>query len=88
MANDNEKVLGMDLADPVPEGCVPLEAIVLVKMIDEEGKPDIFMTATPGLTTWEGLGLVTAAQFRMNAGMNGLLDDDDYQDDDEEPNGG
>jgi hypothetical protein len=84
MANDNEKVLGMELADQLPEGWVALEAVVLLKCLDEKGEPDIFMTATPKLATVDALGLATAAAFRMNAGMNGLLDDDDYADDDDE----
>lgn len=59
----------------LPDGWYPLEAVVVLKGLpaDSEGI-EIFSTATPGLTSWEALGMLTHAADRLR---RVLLDDPD-----------
>lgn len=49
---------GVDLDGDWPEGYVPLEAVVIMKCLDEDGDVTLMSTASPGLTSWEALGMV------------------------------
>ncbi len=52
---------------PLPEGSVPLEAVVLVKFLSAEGTVRYGELSTPSLTTVEALGMITTAQDTMRA---------------------
>jgi hypothetical protein len=69
---------GLELDEPLPEGWTPLEAIVIVKALDETGKMAMFNTATPALNVYEAAGMVRATQLDLERGM---MEDDDDDDD-------
>lgn len=52
---------GIEIA-PLPEGWMVLEAVVIVKGLDEDGDPLWCTRYTQGLTRTELLGILTGAQ--------------------------
>ncbi len=74
-------VYGLDL-DPLGDGYIPLEAICIVKALDEDGDPTLVIRHAGNLNDWERVGMLssaldiakeqTAASWRSDQG-----DDDD-----------
>ena len=64
-------------ADPMPAGYVPLEAITVLKCLDDEGDVVIVSRATSGLKVWDHVGLLTVAldAFRQDARAMWRADD-------------
>lgn len=50
----------------IPDGCTPLESVVITKGLDENGEVVMWHRATDGLNSWEALGMciVTADTLR------------------------
>lgn len=70
---------GVDLK-PLPSNVVPLEAIVLVKAVDEHGDVTWLTRGTPGMHQFEMIGALSAALDRASgvaAEMWNVEDDDD-----------
>ena len=42
---------------PLPDGCIELERIEIIKYLDADGDPVLIHQATDGLRTWEALGM-------------------------------
>lgn len=58
----------------IPEGAVAVEAIVLVKAIDADGEPTIFLRSSDGLAPWDMVGvLVMAADIERERAASGFL---------------
>lgn len=53
----------------LPDNVVAVEAIVLVKGLDEDGDVCFFTRTSEGMTTWEALGMLEAAAAVRRAGM-------------------
>lgn len=51
----------------LPEGSVPLEAVLLVKLLDKNGKVRYAETTTRGLTSTEALGMVTSCEASLKS---------------------
>lgn len=47
------------LSRDLPDGFTELERIEIVKALDTEGEPCIWHGSTPGLRTWEAIGMTT-----------------------------
>ena len=45
-------VYGVELAD-IPEGATPIEAIVILKALDEDGDVCLYRRASEGLAPWD-----------------------------------
>lgn len=43
---------------PIPDGWTPLEEVVVVKCLDENGKVIMHHTATPDLNSFEAVGML------------------------------
>jgi hypothetical protein len=50
--------LELDFQNDVPEGWTPLEAVAVVKSIDEEGIVRLQQTATEAISGWEVAGML------------------------------
>jgi hypothetical protein len=61
-------------AGHLPEGFVPLEAVVVVKGLTADGQTAVFECATDGLSTWEALGMTTACSDALRRAL--LVSDD------------
>ena len=73
-------VLGMPL-DAAEDDAIwsgtPLEAVVIVKMLTENGEIAYVTSATSGLKDVEALGMVRYAQLRLEVGMTARMDGED-----------
>lgn len=54
-------VFGLEIAE-LPQGWTPLEAIVIVTCLNEEGETTAVIRSTEGMMPWEMLGLVEVAK--------------------------
>jgi hypothetical protein len=54
-------IFGLEVDPPLPDRWTPLEAVAVVKCLDEDGEMALQVTATPALTRWESLGMLNAA---------------------------
>lgn len=61
-------VMGMPLAGEIPADYVPLAALVIVKMLDDEGDPVYIARATDGLSSVECLGMAVYAAECLKRG--------------------
>lgn len=57
-------VFGVHL-DDLPEGCTPLEAIVIVKALDEDGAVCLYPRQSEALSHWEAIGMLRAHGQRL-----------------------
>ena len=55
-------IFGLETQYPLPEHWTPLEAVAVIKCLDEKGDPTLWMTSTESLNSWERLGMLTAAR--------------------------
>lgn len=53
----------------LPNNVVAVEALVLIKGLDEDGDVCFFTRTSEGLTTWEALGMLEAAAEIRRAGL-------------------
>lgn len=44
----------------IPDGCTPLESVVITKGLNEHGEVVMWHRATDGLNSWEALGMCVA----------------------------
>lgn len=71
----------------LPETATPLDAIVLVKALDEDGNVTWYTRETEALTLFESIGALSVAHaMRLDGAVNGFisLDYDEYEDDEDE----
>jgi len=45
----------------LPDRFTPVEAVAIIKCLDEDGDPALVLRTTEGLTGWEAVGMLTAA---------------------------
>lgn len=67
-------VAGMQIEGELNEGDAPLEALVCIKVVADDGGVDWKVMGTAGLHTVEALG---AASFALEMMKRGALGDDD-----------
>ena len=82
-----EGILGSLEILAIPDEAVPLEAIVLVKALDENGVPSWYQRFTPDLSDFEAIGILSVALELVKTNcMDGYMCeyDDDADDDDDE----
>lgn len=63
------------LTEVVPDGCVLLEYVVSMKALDSDGDVVIVNYRSPGLTSWEALGMLTCLSDDIRARMQQREDD-------------
>lgn len=69
-------VFGLTPLDKLPEAWTPIEAIVAVKCLDDEGKLRMFYTATEALNSWEALGMIRDVQMQLEDGLQNQDEDE------------
>lgn len=63
--------LDLDLDGDAPAGWTPLEAVAVIKALDDEGRVRLFSRSTATLNSWESLGMLLWA---LDSDRKGLLD--------------
>lgn len=54
-------IFGLEPCAALPDDWTPLEAVAIIKCLDEDGDVALHVTSTAGLNGWERLGMLTAA---------------------------
>lgn len=54
-------VLGVEVPE-LPAGYVPLEVVVLVRALAEDGRPALAVRYSEGITSWEAVRMLRAAE--------------------------
>lgn len=76
-------IYGLAVRSPPPAGSIPLEAVAVVKCLDGEGEPFLQLVTTENLSSWEALGMLSAAcRATEDELVANFIDDED---DDDEP---
>jgi len=55
------QIFGMSTNAALPPDWMPVEGITVIKCLDPQGDPRLVLAATPTLTQWEAVGMLTAA---------------------------
>lgn len=58
---------------PLPDGCVELERIEIIKYLDADGNPVLIHQASESLRTWEAIGMCV---FTTDTLRRALLEED------------
>ncbi len=75
-------IFGLE-AEPMPDGWTPLEAVVVMKCLDETGEVALLTRSTEALRSWDAVGMLTAAldTQRDDVRANFISDDDEDEED-------
>ena len=68
-------IFGLDALE-LPEGYTPLEAVSVIKALDEEGRVSLLMRQTDGLNAWEALGMLEAGSTVTRDGLAAAFEDE------------
>lgn len=83
MTDETANVYGLD-ASPLPDGYIPLEAVVIIKTLNDAGESSLVIRHAGEITDWERMGMLTAAldvvKEQTVASWAGQDDDDDEPD--------
>jgi len=63
-------VFGLEVAD-LDDGCIPTEAIVFVKIVDEDGRDCWARRGTEGISDQEAIGILHCDIARITGHVNG-----------------
>lgn len=69
-------VFGVDVTD-APEGWTPLEVVVLVKALNEDGSPAHFTRYSTGLSEFEAVGMLRVAERTQLDEINSQFEADE-----------
>lgn len=62
--------------DEIPDDAIPLEAIAVIKCLDQEGNTMLYLRATEGLSSWESLGMLSIAKRTQEDSLaEGFIDE-------------
>lgn len=79
-------IFGLEPVKSLPPNYTPLEAVAIVKCLDEDGDLALSIRTTGGLTIWELVGMLTAAADTARRDCEELFEVDEP--DEEAPDGG
>ena len=78
-------IFGLDTTEDLPDNYVPLEAVAVIKCLNEEGTPTLVLACTEALASWEALGMLTAAATSQDWHLqSGFESSEEEEDGDEE----
>lgn len=75
-------IFGLESRGPWPEGWTPLEAMAVVKALNEEGQLALVLASTAGLSCWEAAGMLRAGARQQEEELAGAFREDDGEDGD------
>ncbi len=73
-------IFGVETKQPLPDGWTPLEAVAVIKCLDEDGDPTLYLAATEALSSWESLGMLTAARDAQAGDVQARFIEEDDED--------
>ncbi len=72
-----DEAFGIPLEEGLPDGFTPLELVAVVKCLDADGNVAVVGLASPGLNSWEAIGMLSHTEDVLR---QALLEDDDGDD--------
>jgi hypothetical protein len=60
MSDESETIFGLNV-EPMDEGYIPLEAICIIKALDDGGEPTLVVRHAGEINDWERVGMLSAA---------------------------
>lgn len=69
-------VYNLDI-EPLPEATTPLEAVVVIKVLDADGEVSLWVRTTAGLNGWERLGMLEIAAHSAKCALQGGFEPDE-----------
>ena len=63
---DENRVYGLE-AESLPEDVLPLEAAIVLKCLQADGEIVLYYRSTPGLKSWDRVGMFETAAFHDKA---------------------
>ena len=70
-------IFGLNTSSPFPENWTPLDAVAVVKCLDENGDLSFVIRSTKTLSDWECFGLLElAARSQANSIIDNIEDED------------
>jgi hypothetical protein len=74
-------IFGLETTDNLPENWTPLDAVAIVKCLDENGNLSFVIRSTRTLSDWECFGLLEiAARTQANSILVNIEDDREEED--------
>lgn len=75
---DNNTIFGLEPDNTIEDNWTPLEAIAVVKCIDEDGTVRLSFRVTKTLSQWEAIGMLrTAEAVYLNDILQNITGDED-----------
>ena len=70
-------IFGLETTEPMPSHWTPLEAVAVVKALDENGDLAFVIRSTASLTDWECFALLQLAAKQQERGILDEFENDD-----------
>lgn len=71
-------IFGLETTHKLPENWTPLEAVAVIKCLDEDGSLGFVIRSTETLSNWECYGLLDlAAKSQANTVLDNIQDDEE-----------
>jgi hypothetical protein len=71
-----DSVYGMELKGELPKNCTPIQAIVIVEAMDEDGDTFLWETTTDNMRAWVMVGMLTGVLDAQRADIVEAMNDD------------
>jgi len=62
------EAFGLNVSD-LPEGSMPLEVVGAVKVLNEDGHPELWGFQTKSVTFWEAVGMLSITLEQFQSGL-------------------
>lgn len=66
----------------MPQSWTPLDAVVVVRCLDEDGETALLLRTTDGLRCWDAVGMLTAGLDQQRRQVALMFEDEDDEDED------
>lgn len=70
----NVSIEGIETDGPIPEGWTPYGALVVMKCLDEAGKPRLIYRASDDWSVWEAMGALECWATTLNTDFQDCLE--------------
>lgn len=77
------QIFGMSTSAGLPSDWHPVEGIAIVKCLDAQGDARLVLAATPTLSRWEAVGMLTGAIDEVRDQMSKIFVSPEQADDDD-----
>lgn len=77
-------IFGLETNRQLPANWTPIEAVAVVKCLDEDGDVSLYLASTKSLSAWEEIGMLTAALDTTRTDLRQGFEPDGNEEEDDE----